>query len=324
MVTRRLAGFLLRAAVRRWPAEQRDELSREWAAELHVLAGRGERWRMLRFAASLAASRAGAPVVGRVRFDARARRTAATLLLAPSDCLAIPLASGLLMNVVLSRAFAAARWLADARPAVLTVLTAGLAVLLARLAHRGVARGARTGPIRTALGIMLPVGLTAIGAEYALNQATDDLVRVAPALLVWLPGLTLVLHRVGVFAGRGRTRAAWWVGVLGAIVVADLAVALMVVDNIPGGPETVIDGVAQADTVDRISAPLWLFTGLTDSSFGLPRPTPSEIFLISDLVELQPFLYLACTPYALAYAVAAARPADPAGVPSAGSVPSPA
>ncbi|MCW3843866.1 hypothetical protein ONA70_27585 [Micromonospora yasonensis] len=37
-----------------------------------------------------------------------------------------------------------------------------------------------------------------------------------------------------------------------------------------------------------------------------------------------PMCYLACTPYALAYAVAAARPAQPAGVPSAEPVPSPA
>ncbi|MGR6321291.1 hypothetical protein Q2K19_19305 [Micromonospora soli] len=307
MVTRRLAAYLLRAAVRRWPAELRSELSREWDAELHVLAERGERWRMLRFAGSLAVSRASEPVADRPRFDARACRTAATLLLAPPACLIIILASGLLMNIAVNQAFAPAQWLTDAQPSMLTVLTAGLAMLLAWLAYASAVRGARTGPVRTALGIVLPIGLTAVGAEYALNTTTDDLVRVAPALLVWLPGLTLVLHLVGALAVRGRTRAAWWVGVLCALALADLAVALMVINHIPGGPETVIDGVAQADTIDRISAPLWLVTSLTDSSLGLPRPTPSEIFLISDLVELQPFLYLACTPYALAYAVGAAR-----------------
>ncbi|TYC25165.1 hypothetical protein FXF52_07160 [Micromonospora sp. MP36] len=315
-MTRRLAGFLLRSAVRRWPAELHDELSREWQAELHVLAERGQRWRMLRFAASLAVSRASEPVVDRPRFDARARRTAATLLLAPPACLVIILASGLLMNIAVNQAFAPAQWLIDAQPSILAVLTAGLAILLARLAYASAVRGARTGPVRTALGIVLPVGLTAVGAEYALNSSTDDLIRVAPALLVWLPGLTLVLHLVGMLAGRGRTRAAWWTGVLCALVLADLAVALMVINQIPGGPETIVDGVAQADTVDRISAPLWLFTSLTDSSFGLPRPTPSEIFLISDLVELQPFFYLACTPYALAYVIGAARPADPVAAPS--------
>lgn len=316
----RLAGFLLRTAVRRWPAELRDDLSREWAAELHVLAGRGERWRMLRFAASLAVGRAGAPVVDRARFDARTRRAAATLLLAPSACLVIILAAALVMGVVVDRALAGEPWSTDVQAPMLTVLSAGLAVLLARLVGASAARNARTGPVRTALGIVLPVGLTAVGAEYALNETTDDLFRVAPGLLVWLTGLALVLHGAGVLAGRGRARAAWLVGVLGALVVADLAVVFTVVNHIPGGPETVVDGVAQGDTIDRASAPLWLLTSLTDWSFGLPRPTPSEIFLVTDLMELQPFLYLTCTPYALAYAIGAARPADPVGVP----VPSPA
>lgn len=75
--------------------------------------------------------------------------------------------------------------------------------------------------------------------------------------------------------------------------------------------------MAQGDTIDRISAPLWLFTCWTDWSFGLPRPTGEELFLIGDLVELQPFLYLAYTPYALAYVVRATQPAGRAGVPAA-------
>ncbi|MGC4889329.1 hypothetical protein [Micromonospora sp. DT227] len=62
------------------------------------------------------------------------------------------------------------------------------------------------------------------------------------------------------------------------------------------------------DAVDRMSAPLWLFTCWTDSSFGLPRPTAWERFLITDRVVVEPMFYLACTPYAVAYAVAAARP----------------
>ncbi|MGW5672449.1 hypothetical protein, partial [Micromonospora sp. NPDC003776] len=323
MVTR-LVGFLLRTAARRWPAELRDELAREWAAELHVLAGRGERWRMLAFAASLAVSRAGEPVVDRVRFDARARRAAATLLLAPPACLAIILAAALTMGVVVNRALTGVPWANRAQAPMLTVLSAGLAVLLARVVLASAARNARTGPVRTALGVVLPVGLTAVGVEYALNETTDDLVRVAPGLLVWLTGLALVLHGTGVLAGRGRARLAWLVGVLGALVVADLAVVLTVVNQIPGGPETVVDGVAQGDTIDRGSAPLWLFTSLTDWSFGLPRPTPSEVFLVGDLMELQPFLYLTCTPYALAYAIGAARPAEPAAAPLPGPAPSPA
>jgi len=84
-------------------------------------------------------------------------------------------------------------------------------------------------------------------------------------------------------------------------------VVLAVVTSIPAGAP-VADGLPP-DSVDRISAPLWLFTCWTDSSFGLPRPTGWERFLITDRVLVEPMFYLACTPYVLAYAIAAARPA---------------
>ncbi|OKI77765.1 hypothetical protein A6A27_17175 [Micromonospora sp. CB01531] len=319
-MSRRLAEFLLRSAVRRWPAELHDELSREWRAELHVLAERGQRWRMLRFAASLAASRPGTPVVDRTRFDSRARRTAATLLLAPPACLAI-----LMIAVVGSAALVGSLFgVVDANLSqvpVLSALTAGLAVLLARRVGRTAARAALRGPLRRALGVMLPLGLTVVAVEYAVNSTTDDLVRAGPGLVVWLAGLALVLWGAGALAGRGRLRAAWWLGVLGALAVADAAVVLSVVNHIPGGLGPVVDGVTQYDGVDRVSAPLWLFTCWTDWSFGLPRPTQWEIFQIGDLVELQPFFYLACTPYALAYVIGAARPADPVVVPAPVSSP---
>ncbi|WP_435589233.1 hypothetical protein [Micromonospora chalcea] len=106
---------------------------------------------------------------------------------------------------------------------------------------------------------------------------------------------------------RVRVRAAWLAGLLGALVAADAAVVLAVVTSIPAGAP-VADGLPP-DSVDQISAPLWLFTCWTDSSFGLPRPTGWERFLITDRVFVEPMFYLACTPYVLAYAIAAARPA---------------
>ncbi|WP_236647294.1 hypothetical protein [Micromonospora sicca] len=322
MVTRRLAERLLRTAARRWPAEVRDELSREWHAELHVLAERGERLRMLRFAGSLAVGRARVPLVARSGLDGPFRRTVATLLLAPPAGVAIILVAAVLMNLVYNQLLATVSWANAVQLPVLTGVTAGLAVLLARVVRRGAARTARTGPARNALGVVFPIGVTAVLVEYTLNETTEKLTRVAPGLVLWLAGLTLSLYGAGLLAGRGRVRAAWLVGVLGALVAADLAVVLTVVNLISGGPETVIDGVAQGDTVDRVSAPLWLFTSWTDWSFGLPRPTKREIFLITDLVELQPFLYLACTPYALAYAIRAARPAAPEPIAPPAPVPS--
>ncbi|MEV4202526.1 hypothetical protein [Micromonospora globbae] len=313
MVTRRLAEALLRAATRRWPAEYRDELGREWSAELHVLAAQRQRLRMLRYAASLAASRPDGPLAGPRAVRGRAGRTAAALLLAPVAGVGIVLVSAVVMAVVVNGFLATTvSWSTRAQLPVLTVLTAALALLLARFAARWGRRSALAGPLRTALGVMLPVGVTAVLLEYVLNRGTQGLIRVAPGLVSWLTLLTLVLWGASALAGRGRVRAAWWVGVLGALVVADVSVVLTVVNAIPAGPQTVVDGLPQADTVDRISAPLWLFASWTDWSFGLPRPTPWELFLITDLVEVQPYLYLAVSPYALAYAVNAARSAPPA------------
>lgn len=51
----RLIAACLRAAARRWPAGQRDDMARDWAAEIAMLRQRrGTGWRRLAFAASLA------------------------------------------------------------------------------------------------------------------------------------------------------------------------------------------------------------------------------------------------------------------------------
>lgn len=59
----RLVARLLELAVRRWPEQQREDLAREWAAEVHELGHEAgvavplRVWRQLRFAASLALAR---------------------------------------------------------------------------------------------------------------------------------------------------------------------------------------------------------------------------------------------------------------------------
>ncbi|MEU6203055.1 hypothetical protein ABZ814_05635 [Micromonospora musae] len=306
MVTRRLADALLDAAARRWPAALRDDLRREWNAELHVLAMQRRRLRMLRFAASLALSRTDGPLAGRQPVRGPVGRTAAALLLAPLGGVAIVAISAIVMNVVVSQLLLTAfAWWTRAQMPLWTAMTAGLAVLLARFAARWGRRSALTGPLRTALGIMLPVGVVIVGIEYAMS--VEGLLRAAPGLLGWLTFLTLVLWGAAALARRGRVRAAWCFGVLGALVAADLAVVLTVVNQFPADPGTIIDGVPQHDTVDRVSAPLWILTTWTDWSFGLPRPTPWEIFLITDVVVTEAVLYLAITPYALAYVINAGR-----------------
>ncbi|WP_433343764.1 hypothetical protein [Micromonospora sp. CA-111912] len=318
MVTRRLADSLLRIAARRWPAELRADLHREWAAELHVLAAEGRPARMLRYAASLAASRPGTPLAERAPVDRRLRTTALPLLLAPLAGVAAVVLGALVSDALSQRV----SWSTQAQLPVWTVLTAGLAVPLAVLVARWARRTALAGPLRVALGVVLPIGPVLLATGFAAGVRPDDLPPHAPGLLLWLAGLVPVLWGAGRLAARGRVRAAWLLGVFGALVVADLAVVLAVVSQIPNGLPTVIDGVPQDDTVSYVSAPLWLFVCLTDWAFGLPRPTGSEMFLITDQALIAPYLYLACTPYALAYAIRAAR--STGRVPADATVPVPA
>ncbi|WP_225853849.1 hypothetical protein [Micromonospora sp. AMSO31t] len=310
MVTRRLAVLLLRRAARRWPAELRTALIREWDAELHVLAGHGQRWRMLRFAASLAASRAGAPVVDRAVLHRRLRHTAGVLLLAPPACVTVVLLAAVVMNLAYAVLDVRVAWATAVQLPLWSGLTAGAGALLALAVTRAARRTVRTGQLATALGVVLPIGLTVTVVLAALaGQGESGLPGTVPGLLLWLAVLVPVLWGAGVLARRGRTRLAWFVGVLGALVAADAAVVLAVVSAIPAAPVGPVADGLPADTVDRVSAPLWLLTCWTDSSFGLPRPTAWERFLITDRVLVEPVFYLACTPYAVAYTVAAARPA---------------
>ncbi len=312
-MTRRAAELLLALAARRWPIEVRDDLRREWAAELHVLAESGHRTKMLGFAVSLAVSRAGAPIVDRTLMRGRAGRTVAALLLSPIACVGIVLVSAFALNPI--ERIVAESWSERAQKPIWTALTLGLAVLLAVLAARWARHTALDGPLRIALGVVLPIGAVAVVFLSAISP--DDMVTFVPGLLLWLVGLTLALWAAARLASRNRLRAAWWVGVLGALAAADLAVILAVVDVIgAGGRAGPVSGPTPLDGVDQISAPLWLLVAWTDWNVGLPRPTiPWEIFhIITNEVLAEPMLYLACMPYALAYTIRAARSAPAAPV----------
>ncbi|MBM0204867.1 hypothetical protein JNW90_18660 [Micromonospora sp. STR1s_5] len=306
MVTRRAAELLLELAARRWPAEVRDDLRREWAAELHVLAESGRRTKMVGFAVSLAVSRAGAPIVDRTLMRGRAGRTVAALLLSPIACVGIVLVSAYALYPI-------QRWLMSetlsdrTQKPLWTALTLGMALLLAMFATRWARHTALDGPLRIALGVVLPVGVAAVPFVHVIYP--DRPVAAVPGLLLWLLGLTLAVWAAASLAARARLRAAWWVGVVGALAAADLAVILAIVGTVPGG----FSGPPLSpDTVDGISAPLWLFVSWTEWNFGLPRPVQWEIILISERLLVEPMFYLACTPYALAYAIRAARSAPTA------------
>ncbi|MGC4864123.1 hypothetical protein ACLQ3B_01655 [Micromonospora sp. DT53] len=311
MVTRRIAELLLELAARRWPTDVRDDLRREWAAELHVLAESGRWTKMVGFAVSLAVSRAGAPLLDRRMMHRRARRTAAALLLAPLACAGIVVVSALAMNLVYNWLSIRVSWSTAAQLPLWSTLTVGFAVLLAKYTARSARHTALQGPLRIALGVVLPVGVAVLVIMFVISG--DGFGRSVPGLLLWLAGLTLALWAAANLAARGRVGLAWLVGLVGALVAADLAVILFVIQTIPGPGTGPVDPMAP-DSVDRISAPLWLLACWTDWNFGLPRPTSWEIFLITDQLLLEPMFYLACMPYALAYTIRAARSAPTAPV----------
>ncbi|RQX17944.1 hypothetical protein DDE19_09665 [Micromonospora ureilytica] len=307
-MTRRAAELLLGLAARRWPVEVRDDLRREWAAELHVLAESGRWTKMVGFALSLAVSRAGAPIVDRTVMRGRAGRTAAALLLSPLACVGIVLVSAYTLYPI-------QRWLMSetlsdrTQKPLWTALTLAMALLLAMFAARWARHTALDASLRIALGVVLPVAAAAVPFVHVIYP--DRPAAAVPGLLLWLLGLTLAVWAAASLAARGRLRAAWWVGVVGALVAADLAVILAIVGTVPGG----FSGPPLSpDTVGGISAPLWLFVSWTEWNFGLPRPVQWEIILISERLLVEPMLYLACTPYALAYAIRAARSAPAAPV----------
>ncbi|MFI7574041.1 hypothetical protein [Micromonospora sp. NPDC049497] len=307
MVTRRIAGLLLALARRRWPVDLRDELHREWEAELHVLASDGRRARMLLFAASLAARRSGVPAADRAPLGRRVLRTALPLLLAPTACAAIVLAALTVMNLVVETLAWTGAWAFDMQLPIASTMAAAAAVGPAILADRLARRGGPAGGWRAVAAVTAPLAATALLIAYALSNSSDQLLDIAFVLMFWLAALAVVLRTATALAQRGRIRAAWVAGVLGALVVADLAVVLAVLGDVPTGPKSVVDGVPQGDTIDPVSAPLWLFAVYTNSSLGLPRPTEWEIFLITDDVLMEPLFFLAATPYALAWVIRAAR-----------------
>lgn len=311
-MTRRAAELLLELAARRWPTDVRDDLRREWAAELHVLAESGHWTKMLGFAVSLAVSRAGAPIVDRRLVRGRVGRTVAALLLSPLACVGIVLVSGYALDPI--KRVLAESWSDRAQRPLWAAFTVGLGLLLAVFAARWARQTALEGPVRITLGVVLPIGAATVALLYVLYP--DDLASTLPGLLLWLAGLMLALWVAASLAARHRLRVAWAVGVLGALAAADLAMILAVVDAISAGYRAgPVIGPTPVESIDRISAPLWLLAAWTDGNIGLPRPTiPWEIFgIISNRVPMEPMLYLACTPYALAYTIRAARsaPAEP-------------
>lgn len=200
----RLARTLVTAAARRWPADLRDELAREWHAELAAL---GPGWRGLAFAASLAA----APAVEEEGAEPTswARRGAGW-----ARALSVPAALTLLAAALINGAH-----LAQGRfgPAAGGAALLGAAAVMAALAGRAT------------VGRVLLLGAAGYAFLLAGNQVAvmpfmgwPDL---GPAVLAWtiLTAATVRLSTRLRAAGRGLLAGVAAVG--GAVIALDVAAA---------------------------------------------------------------------------------------------------
>jgi hypothetical protein len=313
MVTYRIARLLLALAVRRWPGRLRAQLHREWSAELHVLATQRRHRRMLWYAASLATARPAQDATPAAAILPGLWRVTRLVLVAPVVALA-SLAAGVVGASLVGAYTQMLPFVPNVEMPLMTLASIGAAVLLARLGRRWTIAGGWTPALLLAVTVPGFALCTLVAA--ATSGITGKVSLHVPAYAVFFLGLGTVLALVVRLARAGRTRRAWWIGVLGALAVADVATMLPLL-RVVLPPE---------QAVDLVYAPMWLFTALTNSGFGLPHPTGIEIFTIGDVVEIDPFLYIAFTGLALGAVLAARRapvPADEPPVP-AGEPPVPA
>jgi hypothetical protein len=219
----RMVDVLVRGAVRRWPVDARDDLTREWTAELHALAiepgvsAPVRAWRRLRFAGSLAASGPrDADAIG-VRGPGRAsaERSHATWLVFA------PLLTMLITPVLLVPVQLPMYWL-ELTPTVTAVFVvenylavAGVAALVGTLLARRLLRRRGGGAVGAAACAWwsLPVvaGLLVVdGLARGVNQAwAGGWATIVVAFAVAIP-LPSVAAGVAALARRGRR----WLAVL--------------------------------------------------------------------------------------------------------------
>jgi hypothetical protein len=325
MITRRVSEALVRAAARRWPERLRADVRREWAAELAVLAEERRHWRMLRYAASLATHPAPRPATTSAPVLQRAWHAVRLLVVGPLLCAVLLVASLITMNLVVQ-----GPWLEIAAPVLpdwafpaamraqlplLSLLCLGSAWLVARLGRRWAPVGLGIAPL--VLSATVP-GLVLVSAALSLD-GPDDGRRLMPVGATFFLGLIVLLYFVArrarrtsastetATAGRSAGTKAGRLGVIGAFVIADIAVIPAVL-SIQLSPEEGAIAVA--------AAPMWLPALLTDWGFGLPHPSPAEIFAITDVLVGVPQILMIMTGWALGLVLGAVA-SEPAAAPAA-------
>jgi hypothetical protein len=325
MITRRVSEALIALAARRWPERLRAEVHREWTGELAVLAEEHRHWRMLRYAASLAAHPAPRPATTSTPVLLRAWHAARLLIVGPLVCVILLVASLIAMNLVVQ-----GLWLDIAAPVLpdwafqaamkaqlplLSLLCLESAWLAARLGRRWAPVGLGTAPLL--LSATVP-GFVLVSVILSLEEPAKGH-RLMSVDVTFFLGLIVLLYFVArrarrrsastdtATAGRSAGTKAGWLGVVGAFVIADIAVIPAVL-SIRMSPEEGAIAVA--------AAPMWLPAMLTDWGFGLPHPSPAEIFVITDVLVGVPQILMIMTGWALGLMLGAVA-SEPAAAPAA-------
>ena len=226
MVSAWLARRLARFAARRWPCELRDELRKEWLAELHAL--REERnggLRALRFAASLAARRPSRPprlsrppVPRAVAYEHHPLR----LMVAPFPLLLLGQAATVIVLSLLGAPLSWVGWDGAARAGWFAYAFVAAVLLGAAGVRLGATSGwddasKRGGPARLALRVTVAVALGLLAAG-AFGLFDDDAAH-AWAGGVWAGSFAAVALLVA------RTRS-WPLAVAGVPLVGGIAVTV--------------------------------------------------------------------------------------------------
>jgi hypothetical protein len=290
VVTLRLVQLLLRMAVKRWPRHLRDEMLAEWRGELYELASRRQRLRMLRFGASLAATRprlgGRAPFFDPDGSIGRVLRHAALLVAAPAACVLLSLFGtiGLVLSV----------------PLVMLAWVAGLTSPLLR-------------PWSVVGAVVLPAVVVVVAAPSTMMPYLSSAWRMPTTTLVW----GTILAAAMLVAVRLSARIAVLAGGAGAVAGCWLASTLAVAPHAAGL------GLDPSYTAMWYPADL-LWPGPIDVPIGVLPPTPDNcvdvdgvctsirpaVSMLTDFTEGYPTALTMIAIYALAYLVASMSTLD--------------
>lgn len=286
MITYRIARALVKMAARRWPERLREDVLREWSAELAILAREHQHGPMLRYAASLATHPSPRPALTGAQIASRAWSAARVLVVGPAICIGMT-AGAFFGSSIATMLSALAPALSDfaikAQLPLLSLLCIGGALLAGLIGRRW---ALNTGP---ALTVLVATGPGFLAAAMLLTvTGIDQAGRHLWVFEIYFAGFAAVLYAATRLVRSGRRRAGLRLAVIGALVVLDFAVM----------PSILAIQLEAPENIDGAYAVMWLPALLFDTGFGLPHPDPMEVFTITDVLVGVPQILLVLTGWA--------------------------